>query len=31
MGVMRCSERDVGGEGWHDGLLMKLLAGEERM
>ncbi len=30
VGVMRCSERDVGGEGWHDSLLMELLAGEER-
>jgi RimJ/RimL family protein N-acetyltransferase len=30
VGVMRRYERDVGGEGWHDGLLMELLAGEER-
>jgi aminoglycoside 6'-N-acetyltransferase len=30
VGVMRGYERDVGGEGWHDGLLMELLAGEER-
>ena len=30
VGVMRRSERDVGGGGWHDGLLMELLAGEER-
>ena len=30
VGVMRDYERDVGGEGWHDGLLMDLLAGEER-
>lgn len=30
VGVMRCSERDVGGGGWHDSLLMELLAGEER-
>jgi len=30
VGVMRRSERDVGGEGWHDSLLMELLAGEER-
>jgi aminoglycoside 6'-N-acetyltransferase len=29
VGVMRCYERDVGGGGWHDGLLMELLAGEE--
>jgi GrpB-like predicted nucleotidyltransferase (UPF0157 family)/RimJ/RimL family protein N-acetyltransferase/predicted nucleotidyltransferase len=31
VGVMRCAERDVEGEGWHDALLMELLAGEERM
>jgi aminoglycoside 6'-N-acetyltransferase len=31
VGVMRRSERDVGGGGWHDGLLMELLAGEERL
>lgn len=30
VGVMRRHERDVEGEGWHDGLLMELLAGEER-
>jgi aminoglycoside 6'-N-acetyltransferase len=30
VGVLRRYERDVGGEGWHDGLLMELLAGEER-
>jgi aminoglycoside 6'-N-acetyltransferase len=30
VGVMRGYERDVGGEGWHDGLLMELLAGEEK-
>ena len=30
VGVMRRYERDVGGEGWHDGLLMELLAGEDR-
>lgn len=30
VGVMRSYERDVGGGGWHDGLLMELLAGEER-
>lgn len=29
VGVMRRYERDVGGEGWHDGLLMELLAGED--
>jgi aminoglycoside 6'-N-acetyltransferase len=29
VGVMRAYERDVGGGGWHDGLLMELLAGEE--
>jgi RimJ/RimL family protein N-acetyltransferase len=29
VGVMRAYERDLGGEGWHDGLLMELLAGEE--
>jgi aminoglycoside 6'-N-acetyltransferase len=26
VGVMRSYERDVDGEGWHDGLLMELLA-----
>lgn len=30
VGIMRRYERDFGGEGWHDGLLMELLAGEER-
>jgi aminoglycoside 6'-N-acetyltransferase len=30
VGVLREYERDVGGEGWHDGLLMELIAGEER-
>jgi aminoglycoside 6'-N-acetyltransferase len=30
VGVMRGYERDVGGGGWHDGLLMELLASEER-
>jgi aminoglycoside 6'-N-acetyltransferase len=30
VGVMRRYERDVDGDGWHDGLLMDLLAGEER-
>ena len=29
VGVMRRYERDVGGDGWHDGLLMELVAGEE--
>ena len=29
VGVMRQSERDVGGGGWHDSLLMELLAGED--
>ena len=28
VGVMRGYERDVGGDGWHDGLLMELLAHE---
>jgi aminoglycoside 6'-N-acetyltransferase len=27
VGVMRRYERDTGGEGWHDGLLMELVAG----
>jgi aminoglycoside 6'-N-acetyltransferase len=26
VGVMRCYERDADGEGWHDGLLMELVA-----
>jgi aminoglycoside 6'-N-acetyltransferase len=30
VGVMRQYERDTGGGGWHDGLLMELLAGDER-
>jgi aminoglycoside 6'-N-acetyltransferase len=30
VGVMRRYERDVDGGGWHDCLLMELLAGEER-
>jgi aminoglycoside 6'-N-acetyltransferase len=30
VGIMRRYERNVGGEGWHDGVLMELLAGEER-
>ncbi len=29
VGVMRACERDVGGDGWHDCVLMELLAGEE--
>jgi aminoglycoside 6'-N-acetyltransferase len=29
VGVMRQYERDTAGEGWHDSLLMDLLAGEE--
>jgi aminoglycoside 6'-N-acetyltransferase len=29
VGVMRQYERDVGGRGWHDSLLMELLAGED--
>ncbi len=29
VGVMRRYERDADGEGWHDGLLMELLAGAE--
>jgi aminoglycoside 6'-N-acetyltransferase len=29
VGVMRRYERDAGGEGWHDGLLMELLADDE--
>jgi aminoglycoside 6'-N-acetyltransferase len=28
VGIMRHYERDVGGENWHDGLLMELLIGE---
>jgi aminoglycoside 6'-N-acetyltransferase len=28
VGVMRQYERDVRGEGWHDGVLMELLAGD---
>ena len=28
VGIMREHERDVDGEGWHDSLLMELLAGE---
>jgi aminoglycoside 6'-N-acetyltransferase len=30
VGVMRDYERDADGDGWHDGLLMELLAGDER-
>jgi aminoglycoside 6'-N-acetyltransferase len=30
VGVMRAYERDAGGDGWHDGLLMDLLAEELR-
>ncbi len=30
VGVMRSYERDTEGDGWHDGLLMELLVGEER-
>src|SRR3954447_11248563 len=30
VGVLRRYERDVDGDGWHDGLLMELLAGELR-
>jgi RimJ/RimL family protein N-acetyltransferase len=30
VGVMRSSERDVGGAGWHDGLLMELIAEPDR-
>ena len=29
VGIMRKAERDASGEGWHDTLLMELLAGEE--
>jgi aminoglycoside 6'-N-acetyltransferase len=29
VGVMRSYERDADGDGWHDGLLMELLVGEE--
>ena len=29
VGVMRSYERDVDGEGWHDGLLMELLSTDE--
>jgi aminoglycoside 6'-N-acetyltransferase len=30
VGVMRSYERDVGGDGWHDALLMELLADERQ-
>jgi aminoglycoside 6'-N-acetyltransferase len=30
VGIMRRYERDIDGDGWHDGLLMELLAGEEQ-
>jgi aminoglycoside 6'-N-acetyltransferase len=30
VGVMRAYERDAGGDGFHDGLLMELLADEQR-
>ena len=30
VGIMRGYERDLSGEGWHDALLMELLAGEEK-
>lgn len=29
VGIMRKAERNAGGDGWHDALLMELLAGEE--
>jgi RimJ/RimL family protein N-acetyltransferase len=29
VGIMRRAEQDVGSDGWHDCLLMELLAGEE--
>ena len=28
VGIMRCYERDADGKGWHDGLLMELLAAD---
>jgi aminoglycoside 6'-N-acetyltransferase len=31
VGVLRGYERDTGAETWHDGLLMELLAGEQRL
>jgi aminoglycoside 6'-N-acetyltransferase len=30
VGVMRQSERDADGEGWHDSVPMELLAGDEQ-
>src|SRR5262249_31430575 len=30
VGVMRQAERDADGQGWHDALLMELLAGDRR-
>jgi aminoglycoside 6'-N-acetyltransferase len=30
VGVMRAYERDADGRGWHDGLLMELVAAEQR-
>lgn len=30
VGILHQSERDIGGSGWHDSLLMELLADEER-
>jgi aminoglycoside 6'-N-acetyltransferase len=30
VGTMREYERDTGGDGWHNGLLMELLAGDRR-
>jgi aminoglycoside 6'-N-acetyltransferase len=30
VGIMRRYERDVGGGGWHDGLLMEYVAGDDR-
>ena len=29
VGIMRRYERDVGGDGWHDGLPMELVAGDD--
>ena len=30
VGILRAYERDPDGVGWHDGLLMELIAAEER-
>jgi aminoglycoside 6'-N-acetyltransferase len=30
VGILRRYERDASGDGWHDGLLMELLAGDQR-